>query len=223
MNDYSSLGSLENTKSLVIKVRDLIEEAILDGRIKPKDRLVEKELSKTFRVSRGPIREAFRLLEMEGYIECFPRKGAVVVNISQKDFEDIYQVRTVLEGLSAKLFCQRADEKEINALKNIYKKMETTLIRKDIDNYTKLNREFHSIFVTGSKNEKILSSYNQYIKQIIWFQNNTLAFVDRPEISHKEHKMILDAFIERDEKKAEMRARSHVEHSLSLYRECQIS
>jgi len=217
--DPQAFESLEQPDSLLVRVKSSIEEAILQGKIRPGERLIEDELAKIFKVSRGPIREAFCHLEKDGFIKIFPRKGAVVENISNEDIVDIYQVRSVLEGLAAKLFCMRAEDKDLERLERILKSMETDLGSGDISGYRRSNMEFHEVFIEGSNNSRIAEIFKTIQKQIKWFQNLTLSYVGRPEISLKEHRNILNAFIDRDSQRAEQEARLHIEHALELYQE----
>ncbi|MFC1798211.1 GntR family transcriptional regulator [Thermodesulfobacteriota bacterium] len=217
MSNYDFLESLDETKPLVNMVKDSLENAIFKCKFKPGDRLVEEDLSKTLKISRGPIREAFRLLEKDGYIKIYPRKGALVKAISFGDICEIYQVRGVLEGLAAKLFSHSAEDKEISRLKSVYEKMEVTLKDKNIDNYKKLNKEFHNIYVKGCNNSRIRKQSNVYLKQITWFQNITLSSLHRPDNSKAEHGRILEAFLKRNPEEAELAAKEHIENSMDYY------
>lgn len=214
MEKFLSLPSFENHETLPEKISSSLEGAILQGKIKPGDRLIEDELSAIFKVSRAPIREAFRLLEKGGLIRRFPRRGAVVESISPQDISDIFEIRSVLEGLAARLFCQRAEEKEIQHLERIYESMkgESNTLR-----YRKLNGEFHEVWVEGCRNKKVKEIYQRFQKQTAWFQKITLSFIGRPEISLKEHKKILEAIRDRDAEKAEREVRQHIEHAACMY------
>lgn len=213
------LPPFDDIETLPRKVYYSLQKAILNGNIKPGGRLIEDELSKMLKVSRAPIREAFRLLEKDGFIKIVPRKGAIVQSISKEDISDIYEIRTVLEGLAAKLFCERSTDEDLNKLQMIYKNMETALKNNRIQKYRKLNREFHEIFINGSNNKKVKEIYENFRKQIDWFQRVTLSSVRRPVISLKEHKKILEAFLRNDPRRAEREARQHVEHAARIYLE----
>jgi DNA-binding GntR family transcriptional regulator len=220
MNKNTFLHSFENSETLSEKIHSSLEEAILEGKIKPNDRLVEEELSRTFKISRGPIREAFRLLERDGFIKLIPRKGAIVQGISTEDILDVYEIRSVLEGLAVRLVCTRATDKELKKLEGIYEAMET--LRKDSDTirrakkYKKLNREFHSTIIGMSKNKKIMDIYANFQKQIVWFQNVTLSVDLRCDVSMKEHRELLDCCLKRDADGAEKTARCHLENAVKI-------
>jgi len=217
MRSHPNLPSLENVETLSERIYSSLEEAILEGKIKPNDRLIEDELSKMFGISRAPIREALRWLEKDRLVRIVPRKGAVVQSISEEDIRDIYEIRSVLEGLAARLFCERASEEELGRLGSILRKTEILPPHKhQMQRYRELNREFHDAIILGSRNKKILEAYNHFKKQIAWFQNVTLAFDFRFEVSLKEHKKLLALFFKRDSEKAEIQARQHIENAAKI-------
>ena len=95
------------------KILESIRDAIISGSIKPGAKVSEPELADRFGISRTPIREAFRQLESEGYLTVIPRKGAVVSAFTQKDVEEFYAIKSILEGYAARLACTRLTDKEI--------------------------------------------------------------------------------------------------------------
>jgi DNA-binding GntR family transcriptional regulator len=211
------LPSLNNVKTLSNRVYLLLEDAILRGKIKQGDRLIEDELSTVMGVSRVPIREAFRLMEKEGLIKIIPRKGAIVSSISREDVAEIYEVSSVLEGLAAGLFCKRATETELQKMRKICRDMETQIEKENLLKFRKLNRDFHEVFINGCSNKKIKEVYDSFQKQLHWFQNVSLSSQGRPEISLKEHKSILDAFLKKDSEAAEYAARDHVRRAANYF------
>ena len=217
MKDNLFLTSFDNHEALPDKIYLSLEEAILEGKVKPGDRLIEDELSKGFGVSRGPIREALRLLEKDGLVKRVPRKGAIVEWISKDDISEMFEVRSVLEGLAARIFCGRATDEELSGLEGIYEQMGVEIERKNTLKYRKLNREFHTLIIRGSRNRKLQEISEKFEKQIRWFQKMALSSVGRPEISLKEHKSILDAFMRRQPEEAEREARKHIEHASIMF------
>jgi len=217
MGKFSSLPSLNNAETLPEKISASLEQAILQGKVRPGDRLIENDLSRSFGISRGPIREAFRLMEKEGLIKMIPRKGAIVRPLSREDLSEVYEVISVLEGLAGRLFCERGTREDLARLKKIYKGMETQVKRNSLSKYEKLNREFHDVFINGSGNKRIRQICSTFQKQIRWFQKITLSFAGRQEISLKEHKRMLDAFSKRDSERAEHEAREHVKRASKMY------
>jgi DNA-binding GntR family transcriptional regulator len=217
MEKSLSLRSLNSAESLPRKLSSCLEEAILHGGIKPGSRLMEGDLSNQLGISRGPIREAFRLMEKDGLIKMIPRKGAIVHPISQEDVSEIFEIISVLEGLAGRLLCERGTKEELARLQKIYKGMEDQIKKNNLLKYQKLNMEFHDAFINASSNKRIEGLYRKFQKQIQLFLRVHLSFVQRPEISLKEHKRLLGAISKRDSKRAEYEAREHVNRVAKIY------
>lgn len=111
--------NLDNYKPLRDVVFENLREAILEGKLKPGQRLMEVQLAEQLGVSRTPVREAIRKLELEGLVVMLPRKGAYVANMSLKDIMDVLEVRASLEGLAAYLAAERISDEDIKKLKDI--------------------------------------------------------------------------------------------------------
>jgi DNA-binding GntR family transcriptional regulator len=116
MNDFLPL---ENYKPLRDVVFDYMKDAIITGKLKPGERLMEVQLAEKLGVSRTPVREAIRKLELEGLVVMVPRKGAYVADLDAKDLLNVLEVRSSLEGLAASLAAERITEEEIDKLKKI--------------------------------------------------------------------------------------------------------
>lgn len=209
---------LENPETLPDKVYAAVQEAIINGRIRPGDRIIEQEMSKMLKISRGPIREAMARLERDGFVKRLPRRGVIVEMISETDVISIYQIRTVLEGLAARLFCKWASAEALDSLDDMLRKMEAQLKQGDLNQYRKLNLEFHETLIKGSENKRIMEIYSLYRKHIFWFTlastETWLSLIDNPEISFKDHVFIVKALRARDAEKAEHAVRIHIERAL---------
>lgn len=196
--------------SLRGKVYDRIREDILNGVYKEHEELKEATLGEKMGVSRTPVREALRQLELEGLVEIIPNKGARVTGITKKDIEDIYQIRYLLEGLSARWATEHVTEEQID-------KMEETLYLTDFHagkgNFAQvydLDSQFHELMyeASGSKMlNHILSDFHMYVTRI---RKTSLASVTRSKNSTEEHRAILEAIKERNADKAEEYAHNHV-------------
>jgi len=200
--------------SLRGKVYDRIREDILNGVYKEHEELKEASLGKMMDVSRTPVREALRQLELEGLVEIIPNKGARVTGITKKDIEDIYQIRYLLEGLSARWATENVTEEQLE-------KMEETLYLTEFHakkgNFTQvyeLDSQFHELMyeASGSKMlNHILSDFHMYVTRI---RKTSLALDNRSKNSTEEHRAILDAIKERNAQKAEECAHNHVKSTI---------
>lgn len=217
MEKNLSLPSLTDVVTLPNRVYTILEEAILQGKIKAGERLIEEDLANALGVSRAPIREALRMMQKEGLIVISPRKGAVVNSISREDIAEIYEVSSTLEGLAVKIFCNRCTDEELAFLQQLYAGMEEQVRKKNIVQYRKLNRQFHGALISGSKNKKIKELCGTLQKQISWFQNMNLSMQGRMEISLQEHKHIIDAFLAKDPEAASNAASEHVARAAKAF------
>ena len=205
--------------SLRGKVYDRIREDILNGVYKEHEELKEATLGKMMDVSRTPVREALRQLELEGLVEIIPNKGARVTGITKKDIDDIYQIRYLLEGLSARWATEHVTEEQLD-------KMEETLYLTEFHakkgNFTQvyeLDSQFHELMyeASGSKMlNHILSDFHMYVTRI---RKTSLALDNRSKNSTEEHRAILEAIKERNADKAEECAHTHVKSKIKNNRE----
>lgn len=200
--------------SLRGKVYDRIREDILNGVYEEHEELKEATLGEKMGVSRTPVREALRQLELEGLVEIIPNKGARVTGITKKDIDDIYQIRYLLEGLSARWATEHVTEEQLE-------KMEETLYLTEFHakkgNYTQvyeLDSQFHELMyeASGSKMlNHILSDFHMYVTRI---RKTSLATDNRSKYSTDEHRAILEAIKERNADKAEECAHNHVKSTI---------
>lgn len=206
-------NSMDEQYSLRGKIYSTMRENILSGKYVAGESLVEKRLAQELNVSRTPIREAIRQLELEGLVESIPNKGVTVKGISQKDMEDIYKIRMVLEGLAARWAVDQITDEEIKKLKEAYELMEFYTSKGDIDGISKQNTEFHDIIYAATKSvvlQHILKDFQIYVK---WARHESLSSLGRKETALKEHSDILKAFKDRNAGEAEKFLTVHVDNS----------
>ncbi|BCK00350.1 GntR family transcriptional regulator [Anaerocolumna chitinilytica] len=202
----------ENTDkySLRGRVFTKIREDILAGRYKQNDELKEASIGQELGVSRTPVREALRQLELEGLVNIIPNKGAYVNEISEKDIHDIYIIRSYLEGLCAKWACEYITQEQIDELEEVVYLSEFHAKKEHHEQIVELDNKFHQLIYEASNSKilnHILSDFHHYVQRI---RKITLASDLRAANSNKEHNAILDAIRQRDGEKAEMLAHEHI-------------
>lgn len=203
--------SLSQDASLRNKVFKYIKSQIINGRYRPGESLVESKLAEELGVSRTPIREAIRLLELEGLVETIPNKGAIVVGISPKDVEDIYAIRMLVEGLAARWATERMTPLDKKELQKINDLMEFYSQKGDIDEVSELDNKFHQIIfeASGSKILNLtLSNLHQYV-QLARFES--LKAPNRLDQTMAEHHAVLESFLKGSPEEAEKTLIKHVE------------
>ncbi len=199
--------------SLRNKVFKYIKAQIINGHYQPTESLVESKLADELGVSRTPIREAIRLLELEGLVETIPNKGAIVLGISDKDVEDIYAIRKLIEGLAARWAAERINAVDKKELQKTIDLMEFYAQKGDLDELADLDNKFHQIIyeASGSKILNLtLSNLHQYVQLA---RLESLRVPNRLKQTLLEHRAILDSFLCGDIVQAEKTLTHHVENA----------
>lgn len=185
-------------ETLQFKVTNKLRELILKGEFKVGDRLMQEEWATKLGVSRMPLREALRQLEVEGLVHIEPRKGAVVIPVSTEDIEEIYQLRAILEGEAVVKSIPFLDEEDIEELERIYEKMvDLETDENDMEKYMKLNAQFHQILREGCPWRRIKGFIDTLWKGIPPSTPSLLK--NQLEESHNEHRLMVKYIKQKDE------------------------
>ena len=152
-----------------LPLRDVVfktlRQGILTGELKPGERLMEIHLANKLGVSRTPIREAIRKLELEGLVTMIPRRGAEVAQITEKSMKDVLEVRKVLDNLSVELACDRITEEEKELLQNACVDFEDAVKTGDFSMIAKTDVAFHDIIVAATRNIRLSQMVNNLAEQ----------------------------------------------------------
>lgn len=200
-------------QSLRGKVFQKIREEILNGVYQDGDELREITIGEKLGVSRTPVREALRQLELEGLVTIVPNKGAYVTAITQKDVKDIYKIRSLLEGLCARWATKNITDKQIEELEEILLLSEFHLSRQGntrAKQVSELDGKFHKVLYEACDSrilEHLLTDFHKYVKMA---RQMSVGTPDRAEQSIEEHRAILDAIKAKDADEAERLADAHV-------------
>lgn len=183
-------------------VFNTLRQAILRGELKPGERLMEIQLANKLGVSRTPIREAIRKLELEGLVLMIPRKGAEVAEITEKNMLDVLEVRRALEELAVKLACERITEEEIQELKDAADAFQKILSEKDITKIAEADEAFHDVIFKSTGNDRLIQLLNSLREQMYRYR---LEYLKREEYHPQlleEHQQIIDRITRKDQSKA---------------------
>lgn len=194
---------IERHQTLREKILETIREAILRGNLKPGEKVAEPELAERFGISRTPIREAFRQLESEGYLTVIPRKGAVVTALSERDVEEFYSIKSILEGYAARMAAEKLAEKDLERLEGINDRLHHLAEEGDIKTFFRVHNEFHELFIRAAGNDKLYELIGQLVLKFNRLRMASLSLPGRMEISVQEHKKILEAFRSHDGERAD--------------------
>lgn len=199
-------------RSLRGKVFAKLREDILSGVYKEKEELKEVSIGEELGVSRTPVREALRQLELEGLVRIIPNKGAYVTGITQEDVRDIYKIRSILEGLCARWATEHITEEQLTELEEIILLSEFHLKKRDAcaEQVSVLDGRFHKVLYEASNSrimEHVLSDFHKYVKMA---RRMSVGSKSRAEKSIREHKEILGAIKKKDADMAEQLANRHI-------------
>lgn len=207
--------------SLSSRVFQKIRDNILNGTYREQDELRENTLGKELGVSRTPVREALRQLELEGLVTIVPNKGAYVTGITPKDVKDIYTVRSLLEGLCARWATEHITEEQLSELEEIVILSEFYMKREGSNNVEQiaiLDGRFHELLYEASNSRilsHVLSDFHKYVQVA---RKSSIVSEERARKSIREHKQILRAIKDKDADLAEQLANEHILHVIQNLR-----
>lgn len=198
-----------------LPLRDIVfrnlRTAILRGDFQPGERLMENQLADRMGVSRTPIREAIRKLELEGLVVMVPRKGAEVADITEKDINDVLEVRATLEGLAIKLACANMDAEDIEKLANANQAFIDAVNEKKLEEIVVRDIAFHDIIFEASGNEKLIQIINNLREQIYRYRIEYIYNIADHNQLVSEHLQIVDALRKKASKHAVDLAIAHIQ------------
>lgn len=206
--------------SLVDYAMEYLAGAIVSGQLKPGQQIKEEDVASKLGISRPPLREAFKALEMEGLVVRRPRKGVFVSEIREKDVWEIYTLKMALYGLATYLAVARADSKSLQRLERVVERMEGCLARKppDVARYQLHHEEFHGLIMDMAGNERLKRIALSLHNQVKRFSYRSLIHEEHLRNSCRRHREILQALRERDPGRAEDLSRQHVMEALEFLR-----
>ena len=199
-----------------LPLRDVVfktlRQGILTGELKPGERLMEIHLANKLGVSRTPIREAIRKLELEGLVTMIPRRGAEVAQITEKSMKDVLEVRKVLDDLSVELACERITEEEKEMLKNACVDFEEAVKTGDFAKIAKTDVAFHDIIVTATRNIRLSQMVNNLAEQMYRYRFEYIKDSSQHERLVREHEEICQGILAGDKKRALEAIEAHIDN-----------
>ncbi len=190
-----------------------IRDDILEGKYEMGEEIRETRIAGELGVSRTPVREAIRQLELEGLVSVILNKGAVVTGISPQDIEDIYNIRTLIEGLASRWAAEKISPRELKELEDIVDLTEFYINRQETEDLVVLDNRFHEILYESSHSkplQHILSPFHHYVQNA---RRTSLSTPGRAEKALAEHKKILQALKAKDADLAEATTNQHVKNA----------
>jgi DNA-binding GntR family transcriptional regulator len=203
MNEYLPLRDV---------VFNTLRQAILKGELAPGERLMEIQLAERLGVSRTPIREAIRKLELEGLVLMVPRKGAEVAKISEKSLRDVLEVRRSLEELAIELACQRMTPEAIEELEIKQEEFKEAVEKGNAMEIAETDEAYHDVIYKGTCNDRLVQMINNLREQMYRYRLEYIKDEDKRQILLLEHDNILKAVRQRKVQEAKEAMREHIDN-----------
>jgi len=189
-----------------------IKTRILEGILKPSEKLVESQLAKEIGVSRNTLKNALLILEKENLVEIEKNKGAKVKAFTLDEITNFLDIREALEGVIVKSVAVHITDESICELESILNKMEALIKDNKLDEYSQMNRAFHDIIYKSSKNQQAVDLVLMIKAQLMRYQFRTILVPGRTDNSLQEHKEIFNALKLKDGERAEVAIKKHISH-----------
>ena len=193
MNEYLPLRDV---------VFNTLRQAILKGELAPGERLMEIQLAQKLGVSRTPIREAIRKLELEGLVLMIPRRGAEVARISEKSLKDVLEVRRSLEELAIELACQRMTEEDMQALEEAQKAFKAAIDQGDAMKIAETDEAYHDVIYHSTRNKRLVQIISNIREQMYRYRVEYLKDVESRKTLVEEHYAVYRALKARNQQQA---------------------
>lgn len=203
MNEYLPLRDV---------VFNTLRQAILKGELAPGERLMEIQLAEKLGVSRTPIREAIRKLELEGLVLMIPRKGAEVARISEKSLKDVLEVRRSLEELAIELACQRMTDADLQELERMQVRFCEAIAEGSAMEIAESDEAYHDVIYNCTRNTRLVQILNNLREQMYRFRLEYIKDEDKRQILRLEHEKILKALRSRHLAEARAAVREHIDN-----------
>ncbi len=199
------------TPTLVESVADAIRASILSGRIAPGERLVEAELARELRVSRGPVREVLALLSKEGIVVNVPRRGKFVQGFTPRLIDELYSLRLVLEPYAATRVIARFDEAARKRLEAVLAAIATAAAAGDQQTLARRDIAFHHLLYELADHDLLMRAWQENIAgKLQILLNVTTRTLDALADAERQHRLLLDPIVAGDEATARKRLEGHI-------------
>ncbi|MBP1735181.1 MAG: transcriptional regulator, GntR family [Deltaproteobacteria bacterium] len=216
MNNPYGQQTIRKGRFLREQVYRKLKESILNVMLEPNKRLIEEKLAAEMGTSRTPVREAIQKLEKEGLIHKLPRGGFAVNVISDEDIEEVFGIRSVLEGYAGYLATLRATQEDLRAMESIVKKQEICLDNGETDEIIRLNTDFHDILYNCAKSKKLVTIINDLRDFIYRYRILILRYEGMATIAIQDHKEMITLMKAKNARQVEKLVRKHIIRGMGL-------
>lgn len=210
------MNGMQSHMDEYLPLRDVVfrtlRQEILTGELKPGERLMEIHLANRLGVSRTPIREAIRILELEGLVTMTPRRGAEVANITEKNLRDVLEVRRVLDALAASLACDRITDEEKEQLRAACDTFAKATETKNVTTIARADVALHDIIIKAAGNERLAQIVGNLSEQMYRYRFEYIKDVSKHQSLIEEHRIIYESIIKQDKETAAKAVKMHIDN-----------
>jgi DNA-binding GntR family transcriptional regulator len=211
--DLASTESISRP-ALAVELTDRLRTLIMEGELKPGEKIPERLLTVRFGVSRTPLREAVKVLAAEGLVVLVQNRGAVVSKLTVSELEEVFPVLAALEGVVGELACRQASDKEIAAIRRLNEEMHRAFAAGDRPAYFELNQKIHAAMLDAARNPTLTQQHRMIARRASRARYQANLTNERWEEAMQEHDAILAALETRDGKTLGVLMKAHMEHKL---------
>jgi len=197
-------------KPLHEEIANNLRELIMSGGLQEGDKIKEDELCSSMGISKTPLREALRVLSVEGLIQLVPNRGSFVSTPTFEEIREMFDVMSVLEGICARAAAEKMSAKDLATLEKLHTKLEKNFKRRAQREYIRINNQFHAFVQELAGNRTLNQIVNGLRQKILLYRYQSLNLPERFEQSIQEHRDLIEAFRKKDSKKAETLMRRHL-------------
>lgn len=193
-------------------VFNTLRQEILTGKLKPGERLMEIHLANRLGVSRTPIREAIRMLELEGLVIMVPRRGAEVAQITWKNLKDVLEVRRALDVLAIELACERMTAEEMDELYKACEEFKQATLTQDTRKIAEADVKLHDMIVAATRNNRLIQLVNNLAEQMYRYRFEYLKDSSQHDMLVQEHKDMYQSILKKDRISAARAVKKHIDN-----------
>jgi DNA-binding GntR family transcriptional regulator len=197
-------------KTLHEEIANNLKELIMSGELQEGDKIKEDELCSSMGISKTPLREALRVLSVEGLIKLVPNRGSFVSTPTFEEIREMFDVMSVLEGICARAAVKKMSAKDLATLEKLHDKLEKNFKRRAQREYIRINNQFHAFVQELAGNRTLNQIVNGLRQKILLYRYQSLNLPERFEQSIQEHRDLIKAFRKKDSKKVETLMRRHL-------------
>jgi len=219
MDKGLSYKRVRKHKTLVESIVEDLQGKIIREQLKPGQRMVESELCQKMGISRSPLREAFRILESQGFLVHEPRRGMHVSRVTFEELENIYVIRANLESLATYLAVRNGDPQVLEELRKLHQEMVVAAGEEDPGAYHRLNLRFHQVLTEASLNQRLTDLIDTFVKQTNRYRVVVFSTPGKLQASIQNHVDIIRSFEKGDAEEAERMRKKAILNNIEVLRE----